>query len=56
MIDPDRIYFSDLPVDPELESLLEYDDLFDMVLGEKPDHHRENIECDDFDDFDFDDC
>ena len=56
MINPDRIYFSDLPVDPELESLLEHDDLFDMILGEKSDHFRGNTECDDLDDFDWDDC
>ena len=56
MINPDRTYFSNLPVDPELESLLDHDDLFDMILGEKPNHFRDNIECDDWDDVDLDDC
>ena len=56
MIDPDRIYFSDLPVDPELESLLEYDDLFDMIFDEKPDRLREALDCDDSDDLDLDYC
>jgi hypothetical protein len=56
MINADRMYFSDLPVDPELESLLEHDDLFDTILGEKPDHFSENFDCDDPDDFEWDDC
>ena len=56
MNDPDRIYFSDLPVDPDLESLLEYDDLFDMIPEEKPYHLRETLDCDDPDDFDWDYC
>ena len=54
MKDPDRIYFSNLAVDPEFESIYEYDDLYDFDFRENPDYYQDNSGSDDPDDLAWD--
>jgi len=54
MHDPDRIYFSNFAVDPEFESIYEYDDLYDMDFEPGPDHGAEKSSYDDSDEFEWD--
>ena len=54
MKDPDRIYFSDFVVDPEFESIYEYDDLCDFDFRENSDYCQDNSGSDDPDDLAWD--
>ena len=50
----DRIYFSNFDVDPEFESLYEYDDLYDLDFEASTNHFGENFDSDDPDELTWD--
>ena len=50
----DRIYFSNFDVDPEFESLYEYDDLYDLDFESSPDHFKDDYDNSDPDELAWD--
>ena len=50
----DKIYFSNFDVDPEFESLYEYDDLYEWDFEASPDHFENDHGNDDPDDLAWD--
>ena len=55
MDDSDRIYFSNLAVGPEFESIYEYDELYDFDLDENLAQSVKHINFDDSHEFLWDD-
>ena len=51
----DRIYFSNFSVDPEFESIFEYDQLYDLEFDEVPEQFGNEMTDDDTDEFMWDD-
>jgi hypothetical protein len=51
----DRLYFSNFAVDPEFESIYDYDDLYDFDIKENPDQIKDETDFDDTDEFIWDD-
>jgi hypothetical protein len=54
MNNSDRIYFSDFDVDPEFETLYEYEDLYELDFEENPGRFEEDSGSDDPDDLAWD--
>ena len=55
MQNPDRLNFSNFDIDPEFESIYEFDELFDFDFDGNPEKSRDNIKFDDSDEFLWDD-
>ena len=51
----DRIYFSDFTINPEFESIFDYDELYDMDFDESPDQFRDEMPDEDTDESFWDD-
>lgn len=51
----DRKYFSNFTVDPEFESIFEYEDLYNLDIVGNPDQINDDAGLDDSDEFIWDD-
>ena len=51
----DKTHFSNFAADPEFESIYEYDELYDLDFNGNPVKSRDDIDCDDSDEFIWDD-
>ena len=51
----DRIYFSDFAIDPEFESIYDYDELYDLEFDESPGQFRDEMSIEDTDESIWDD-